>query len=193
MQFIPRVEGCIPGKCLLLLAGRQNHQGTSWHLWAHKNSGDIHILRNPQGNHGYLEYTDSHRVARCVRWKIHLHVISMAIINKSNYSEINTAAAHKMDMFSKIWRVLVYVSSLALDMLVYNNRRSCWVTLTSYVNYQSFILDLTLFMFNKYFEKRTDEFNFPCRKTGLIMSPFINVRNSKKKRKKKNWVLWKKW
>lgn len=115
----------------------------------------------------------------------------MAIINKSNYLEINTAAARKMDMFSKIWRVLVYVSSLALGLLVYNNRMSCWVTLTSYVNYQSFILDLTSFMFNKYFEKRTDEFNFPCRKTGLIMSPFINVRNSKKE--KKNWVLWKKW
>ena len=107
----------------------------------------------------------------------------MAIITKSNYSEINTAAAHKMDMFSKIWRVLAYISSLALGMLVYNNRMSCWVTLTSYVNSQSFILDLTLFMFNKYFEEKTDEFNFPSRKTGLIMSPFINVRNSKKKKK----------
>lgn len=107
----------------------------------------------------------------------------MAIITKYNYSEINTAAAHKMDMFSKIWRVLVYISSLALGMLVYNNTMSCWVTLTSCVNSQSFILDLTLFMFNKYFEERTDEFNFPCRKTGLIMSPFINVRNSKKGKK----------
>ena len=42
------------------------------------------------------------------------------------------------------------------------------------------------------FEERSDEFHFPSRKTGLIMSLFISARNSLKKKKKGNWVLWKK-
>lgn len=91
---------------------------------------------------------------------MHLHVVSMAIINKSSYSESTQQLHIQTDMFSKIQRVLVYISSVALGMLVYNNRVSGWVTLTSYVDSQSFILDLALLMFNIFLKREVMSFIF---------------------------------
>ena len=84
----------------------------------------------------------------------------MAIINKSSYSESTQQLHIQTDMFSKIQRVLVYISSLALGVLVYNNRVSGWVTLTSCVNSQSFILDLALLMFNTFLKREVMSFIF---------------------------------
>jgi hypothetical protein len=51
-HFAWRVDACNHGKHLPWLAVKQSHQEASLQLTAWRKGRDIHVLSNPQGNHG---------------------------------------------------------------------------------------------------------------------------------------------
>ena len=109
----------------------------------------------------------------------------MGIINKSSYSE-STQQLHIQNRY-----VQQNPESFSVHQQ-FGSRRACLQLQSEQLGDAYFLCQLPKFHFRlgfahvQYiFEERSDEFHFPSRKTGLIMSLFISARNIYKKKKKK--------